>query len=474
MRSCGRMRGIIIAVVRQEASEADRLCLEKHLTSCRSCRAERAQWLLMEHLEPPVPQRLSEDAGTRILRHLTNLPEPETVDVRVARHWVPILGGGALAVAATAVLLAVLPARAPRADHPAAGGHANLAQQSFAATRRPTSVRAEVAGRIDAGRAHIAYAAGAEFRVLPGDREIELLDGEMDIEVTPGGPGRFRVLTPRFTVQVIGTRFIVSLSHVETIHGVVRVSEPDAAGGRELALVSAGQIWHCPNPPARSSPGSLAVLAPGQIPAAQAPSALPPSAGVLAESVKGEASSAGGTGQAGPRLQPKWPDESRPDSDAELPTDAHIVGRVFVSKRAEMARLPSRSVDRLLSDARAALAAGNTRRARECVASVLHTRTKARQRAIAELLSADAMLVESRYDAALTAYRRTMDHFAELPEGETASFAVAQLLSERGLQDQAQQALRSYLARYPTGRFAEEVEKKLATIAANASGSASD
>jgi tetratricopeptide (TPR) repeat protein len=91
---------------------------------------------------------------------------------------------------------------------------------------------------------------------------------------------------------------------------------------------------------------------------------------------------------------------------------------------------------------------------------------KARQRAVAGLLSADALLVESRYAAALAAYRRTMDVFQKYPEGETAAFALAQLLSEMGPQDQAQEAFGRYLERYPNGRFAEEVARKLASTSA--------
>jgi outer membrane protein assembly factor BamD (BamD/ComL family) len=120
------------------------------------------------------------------------------------------------------------------------------------------------------------------------------------------------------------------------------------------------------------------------------------------------------------------------------------------------------SAKKLLADARAALARGDTRRARECVAGALKAAPQARHRAIAQLLLADTLLVESRYPAALAAYRRTMDVFGGYPEGETAAFALAQLLSERGPEKQARDALERYLARYPRGRFAEEVEKKLA------------
>jgi len=174
-----------------------------------------------------------------------------------------------------------------------------------------------------------------------------------------------------------------------------------------------------------------------------------------------------------PTVGPQVPASSRAAEDAqgaqrgEVATVAPVATVATVDRRlgvgtgiaARGASPPS--VERLLSSARTALAGGDTHRARECVAGALAARPRARQRAIAELLSADTLLVESRYAAALAAYRRTMDAFGKYPEGETAAFALAQLLSERGPQEQARKALRRYLARYPAGRFAEEVEKKL-------------
>jgi outer membrane protein assembly factor BamD (BamD/ComL family) len=118
----------------------------------------------------------------------------------------------------------------------------------------------------------------------------------------------------------------------------------------------------------------------------------------------------------------------------------------------------------LLSAARTALAAGDTARARRFLAAALRDGPRARQRAMAELLGADALLGESRYDAAVSAYRSTMYRFAAYPEGETAAFALAELLSERGPRAQAEQALTYCLARYPKGRFSDEVEKKLASL----------
>ncbi len=458
MTSCRRMRAAIIAVVRRQATEAERLCLEKHLTTCRSCRAEKARWLLMERLEQPDPPRLSQDARARILCHLTDLPEPEVVNERKARHLLPALAG-ALAVATAVALLVVLPGGQRSAvERAGRGDNALLASPAMG---RAIAIQAKTAGTIDAGRAHILYGPGAALRVQPGAREVELFAGEIDVEVAPGGP-RFRVLTPHFTVEVLGTRFIVGLDRVRTVHGVVRVAEPDAAGARQLALVRAGQIWVCPDslPSAELASPTAHGPSPAETPVAQPSSNLQASAAIHAQDQGTNLPEHTLVARNGsPALEQTQavnapPSASEAMAESTPPSEKTPVARREVGSRAH-------SVDELLSDARAALAAGNTNHARECVASALRARPKPRQRAMAELLSADTMLVESRYDAALTAYRSMMDRFANYPEGETAAFALAQLLSERGPQDRAQQALEHYLARYPAGRFAEEVEKKL-------------
>jgi hypothetical protein len=444
----------------------------------------------MAHLQEQEPQRLSPDARARVLRHLTNLPETVVVGVEKARRLVPLFYGAAATVAVTVALLVVL-----RSQHDPALGrvgvpHDNRAQQISVPGERAIAVRARTAGAIDSGGAHIIYGARAEFRVQPGGRQVELYAGEIDVEVAPGGPGRFRVLAPRFTVEVLGTHFVVGLDRVVTLHGIVRVLEPDAAGARgasrdmQLALLRAGQTWRLleADESAELGPSNPRGITSALALAGQPASGLP-SAGSPApfhndwdDRLRRGSSVAGGGSSAmaePPTVGPQVPASSRAAEDAqgaqrgEVATVARVATVATVDRRlgvgtgiaARGASPPS--VERLLSSARTALAGGDTHRARECVAGALAARPRARQRAIAELLSADTLLVESRYAAALAAYRRTMDAFGKYPEGETAAFALAQLLSERGPQEQARKALRRYLARYPAGRFAEEVEKKL-------------
>ena len=94
----------------------------------------------------------------------------------------------------------------------------------------------------------------------------------------------------------------------------------------------------------------------------------------------------------------------------------------------------------------------------------LAARPTPREQASAELLQADSLLVEKRKTEAVLEYRRVAARWASSAAGETASFAVAQILWERGPTEEAQSALRAYLTRYPTGRFSREVKEHLDAV----------
>lgn len=104
MSSCRQARAAILANVRQQASEAERLCLEEHLQTCSACRTEKAQWRMMECLRDDPGARLSSDARSRILRNL--MAVPQTLPLRAKRpvHFArPVL-----ALAAAGVLIAAV------------------------------------------------------------------------------------------------------------------------------------------------------------------------------------------------------------------------------------------------------------------------------------------------------------------------------------------------------------------------------
>jgi ferric-dicitrate binding protein FerR (iron transport regulator) len=409
MSSCRQARSAILANVRQQASEAERLCLEEHLQTCLACRTEKAHWRLMEHLRDDASARLSSDARSRILRNLMAVPQVlpprEKNPVRFARP--------ALALAAAGLLVAGL---GIWQGWPSGSGPRTAWV--------PTSVRAQAAGVLASAGAQIAYQAGSAFDVQPERRELRLMQGEVDIEVTPGGPGHFSVITPRFAVQVLGTRFVVGMERVQTLHGVVRVVDSE---GRELSIVPAGQSWRL-----RQAPLQIQAQAPTVAPVASAPPAeekpvaSPPKPRVLAM-------------RTAPSTRTRGPKTG-------IPTEA-----------------PSEkpSVDALLSQARLMLATGDTNKAREGIGLALAAHPTIRQRASAELLTANSLLAERRYPEAMVAFRRTANIYANQPEGELASFALAQLLGEQGPGAESQAAFRQYLDSYPNGQFVAEVRRRL-------------
>jgi tetratricopeptide (TPR) repeat protein len=122
---------------------------------------------------------------------------------------------------------------------------------------------------------------------------------------------------------------------------------------------------------------------------------------------------------------------------------------------------PAPSPASLLDKARAALAAGDVLGGRKLVARALESSPSVRERAQAELFLADAFLVEADADRAVAAYRKVADAWPRLPEGDSAAFAAAQVLSEGGRSDEASAALRAYLAQHPDGRFAREARERL-------------
>jgi TolA-binding protein len=108
----------------------------------------------------------------------------------------------------------------------------------------------------------------------PAARSLTLSRGEVELDVTPGLPGRFRVATSRFVVEVLGTRFVVTAGEVRTLHGTVRVL---GLAGEPLATVQAGEAWTFREP----------AVAPAI--AAPAPQVAPPEAAAI----RGERASSG-------------------------------------------------------------------------------------------------------------------------------------------------------------------------------------
>jgi ferric-dicitrate binding protein FerR (iron transport regulator) len=428
MIPCRQARRIIVDCVRERSGEADRLLLEDHLAMCQSCREDRGRWALLEKLRDTETPALGSDARARVLDHLLASPREQAPIPRRVPPARPALF--ALAVAGAAVLVLAWGPRvwkaalAPDAARTAGNEPAVAEVDPKAATKGPTLLHAERAGTTTLPGVRIDYVAGTTLRTSTDQRELHLLEGEVDVDVTPGGPGKFRVVAERFTVVVLGTRFVVRPDSVRTLRGHVRVESPT---GELLATLGAGDAWSLPQRTTLTapSPASEPASSTGHVEAWPGARATPP---LRQKPVRPPVR------LAAPAAPESAPGETPPTATAS---------------------------DQLLREARRLLVSGDTARARDRIAAALAAKPNLRETARAELLTADALLVERQRTQAMEAYRRVGDRFTDLPEGDSADFMAAQLRSERGTAVQARAAFEGYLARHPRGRFAREARDKL-------------
>ena len=239
---------------------------------------------------------------------------------------------------------------------------------------------------------------------------MDLLDGQVTVDVQHRRGRHFQVATARFTVEVVGTRFTVDAHGVETLRGLVRVLGPD---GAIVTTVAAGQVWRDPESAAGTSvDGPSPPPTPIAAPAAPAP---------------------------------------RPSPAAPVPVP---------ERRVHVAAVPSASAR--LATARRFLVEGNAPAARRVVAPMFQLN---RDSAVeARALFAESFLIEGRYADAIDAYRVVARDFPGTSQADSAEFAVAQLDSEHGRPADARRELRAYLNRHPRGRFAREAADRLAAV----------
>jgi hypothetical protein len=114
----------------------------------------------------------------------------------------------------------------------------------------------------------------------------------------------------------------------------------------------------------------------------------------------------------------------------------------------------------LLAEARSALYRYDAPAARSLVQQAEHAHPGRGDRAEAGTLRAEILLLERDHVAAVRAYREVATQYAELPAGENAAFAAAQL-ALKAEPTKARALLDAYLARYPKGRFVNEVQERL-------------
>jgi hypothetical protein len=236
-------------------------------------------------------------------------------------------------------------------------------------------------------------------------RVVELRAGALTVDI-PHRPGQhFEVRTPRFVVEVVGTRFTVDMKGVMTERGTVRLLTPE---GKLIGYLEGGHAWAMPDTSAGIEP----------------PAPPPPPA-------EGPA----------PAREPAAPSVTAPAAAGPPPA-------------------AEESAPLRLGRARRALARGNAGEARRAVEPLF--RLGRDVAAEARALYAESFLIERRYADAIDGYQVVVRDFPTTPQAESALFAVAQLESEHDQPADARATLQRYLARYPHGRFAREAADRLA------------
>jgi ferric-dicitrate binding protein FerR (iron transport regulator) len=401
--SCGQTGRLSVASAGGHASEAERLELEAHLATCGRCSAEHAIVLSTTRaLRAAEVPTLSPAARQRVWHAaLSRRAHAPTVARRFG--WSFAVGGAFAVAAAVAIWLGV---RAP-ADFAVIDGDVTVTQGAAAAGGE-SGARA-VTFRTRDGGGGVVRLADASTGMSPRTemvwrnerRIVELREGTLTVDVEHRPGQHFEVRTPRFTVEVVGTKFTVDVRGVRTERGKVRLLTPD---GSEIVYLSAGFAWTAPDDGA----------------ATQAGEPPPP-----------------------PAEEPALPREpATAASGAAAAANADEVAGVRLGR------------------ARRALARGNAGEARRLVEPLF--RLGRDVAAEARAIYAESYLSEGRYEDAVAGYRVVVRDFPTTPQAESALFAIAQLESEHGRPGDARTTLQRYLTRYPHGRFAKEAADRLA------------
>jgi ferric-dicitrate binding protein FerR (iron transport regulator) len=380
------------------AAEAQRLELEAHLAVCERCRDEHAWSLgLVRGLANIVPESLPTSAEHDVRRALAAWKPSRRTQARPSPWRARVLSGLVVAAAATACFVALRDRTYQITDGDVV---AHWVRGSDGV--RNVDLRSESGGRVRVAGATVDLGPATEVVWHKESRVADLRRGRVTVDVEHRDGQYLAVRTPRFTVEVIGTRFTVDPTGVRTERGAVRVIRPD---GSLAARVAAGGTWSLDAPPA---PGALEGTAPA-------------------------------TSRAAPVASP---------------------GPSAVS---EPARRPAGTSPGLgLTSARRALARGDTQTARRMAEALFH---QGRGVAVeARIIFAESFLAEGRYLDAVAGYRIVAREFPSTPQAEISQFAIAQLEAEHGSRAQARAAFQAYLASHPHGRFAKEATSRLSRL----------
>jgi ferric-dicitrate binding protein FerR (iron transport regulator) len=401
--SCGQASKLSVASAGGHTTRAERLELEAHLATCARCSAEHALVLATTRsLRAAEPDALSASARDRVWR--AAIARRAHAPVTARRFGWPFGAGAVLAMAAAVAIWIGM--RRP-SDISVIAGDVTMTPGPVAASGEATggavTLRSGRGGEVRLADASAALAPTTEIVWRHERRVVELREGALTVDVAHRPGQHFEVRTPRFVVEVVGTRFSVDLAGVRTERGTVRVLSPD---GKVYGYLEGGHSWTIPD-------GASHAEAPAPpVPPTEAPAPPPsPPSGVAAA------------------------------TSAATPEDTAGVR---------------------LGRARRALARGRAGEARRIVEPLF--RLGRDVAAEARAIYAESYLIEGRHADASAGYEVVVRDFPTTPQAESALYAIAQLESEHGRPAEARATLQRYLARYPNGRFAKEATGRLARL----------
>ena len=420
--NCKQATWVSLATLSGHAAEPQRLELEEHLAGCARCAEQHSGALaLVRGIAAVKPEELSQNTRDAVRQALiTRAPTVRRPPARVPWAHRLVLGLVLAGAATAGIMFAVRPFW----ERPYQVISGDVIATSNATPIGPGGDRvvaftSVLGGDVRLADAHVRLAGATEITWHESLRRLDLRGGRVlvDVEHKPGG--HFQVRTPRFTVEVLGTRFAVDMDGVRTLRGVVRVIRAD---GTIAARVLAGQAW------TMDAPRLTAPVAHAEEPAittAPAPIATPPSMPVA----------------------------------TRAPTTAAGLGR---NRDGHGRQAHASPVAATLGEARRALARGDAPLARRIVSPLFQ---QGRDVGVeARVLFAESFLIEGRYADAIDGYHVVVRDFPGTNQAESAEFAIAQLDSEHGKRADARAALRGYLDRYPHGRFAREAADRLTRL----------
>jgi hypothetical protein len=249
---CGRS-GALLAARAAGLSASEQEALHAHLATCSDCRGQAR--LLDEIVQAvgAVPSRTPAARERTLERALRQglaqaAPPPPFWKRRAALALGAVVLGGALAAAAAISIVAwgERPPEVPRVAQPS---------RPPQVTPLPAVPR-DLAPGVEVVLAHARLRAvrRASIAWIEKDTTVTLDTGAIELDVDPSVQRRFRVVTDRFVVEVLGTRFLVDAAHVEVSRGAVRILAPD--GRVWVARLQTGETWSPPKaaPAAAAAP----------------------------------------------------------------------------------------------------------------------------------------------------------------------------------------------------------------------------